>query len=298
MESECHRCTQSGETTLVSAQRNPCRKPSRDRPVPSHLRQELIETEATQLIGAAPYEPTESRVAERNGSRPRLLTTKAGDVELKIPKLRKGSFFPQAPTIADFMDFQMSAMPPDEHLTAWLGSSRDPVMVMGSSRSARTEPAVEYWPGWACAIPVKRHQSSSWAGAECGTGALTRSPADFAHAFVNATWTLEDHSGRSALDDGEDSNDSDEGRDRRVAARPVTARKSTPFSVKRRPMSMQLGPLSCRWFPTRPSARARVAVTVAISAWNPQTSVGDRRKPKFRGRVAVRRRVGRLVWVA
>lgn len=56
--------------------------------------QELIETEATQLIGAAPYERTESRVTERNGSRPRLLSTKAGDVELKIPKLRKGSFFP------------------------------------------------------------------------------------------------------------------------------------------------------------------------------------------------------------
>ena len=30
----------------------------------------------------------------RNGHRPRLLTTQAGDVELKIPKLRKGSFFP------------------------------------------------------------------------------------------------------------------------------------------------------------------------------------------------------------
>lgn len=56
--------------------------------------QELIETEATHLIGAAPYERAESRVNERNGSRPRLLSTKAGDVELRIPKLRKGSFFP------------------------------------------------------------------------------------------------------------------------------------------------------------------------------------------------------------
>ena len=31
---------------------------------------------------------------ERNDSRPRLLTTQAGDVELRIPTLRKGSFFP------------------------------------------------------------------------------------------------------------------------------------------------------------------------------------------------------------
>ena len=56
--------------------------------------QELIEIEATDHIGAARYERTDSRVTERNGSRPRLLTTQAGDVGLRIPKLRKGSFFP------------------------------------------------------------------------------------------------------------------------------------------------------------------------------------------------------------
>jgi len=56
--------------------------------------QELIEAEATERIGAGRYESGESRVTERNGSRDRLLATQAGDVELKIPKLRKGSFFP------------------------------------------------------------------------------------------------------------------------------------------------------------------------------------------------------------
>jgi putative transposase len=56
--------------------------------------QELIETEATEQIGAARYERAESRVTERNGARPRLVATQAGDVELRIPKLRKGSFFP------------------------------------------------------------------------------------------------------------------------------------------------------------------------------------------------------------
>jgi putative transposase len=56
--------------------------------------QELIETEASEQIGAGRYERVESRVTERNGARPRLLTTQAGDVELRIPKLRKGSFFP------------------------------------------------------------------------------------------------------------------------------------------------------------------------------------------------------------
>ena len=56
--------------------------------------QELIELEATDEIGAARYERTDSRVTGRNGSRPRLLATQAGDVELRIPKLRGGSFFP------------------------------------------------------------------------------------------------------------------------------------------------------------------------------------------------------------
>ncbi|WP_415806894.1 transposase, partial [Mycobacterium avium] len=31
---------------------------------------------------------------QRNGSRPRTLSTIAGDLELRIPKLRSGSFFP------------------------------------------------------------------------------------------------------------------------------------------------------------------------------------------------------------
>src|SRR5436305_14449752 len=56
--------------------------------------QELIEMEASERIGAARYERAESRVTERNGARPRMLSTHAGDVELRIPKLRKGSFFP------------------------------------------------------------------------------------------------------------------------------------------------------------------------------------------------------------
>ena len=60
----------------------------------SFLYQALIEAEATEVVQAERHERTLSRTIQRNGSRPRLLTTKAGDVELKIPKLRKGSFFP------------------------------------------------------------------------------------------------------------------------------------------------------------------------------------------------------------
>lgn len=56
--------------------------------------QALIDAEATEVIGASPHERTEARTNQRNGSRSRSLTTKAGDVDLSIPKLRKGSFFP------------------------------------------------------------------------------------------------------------------------------------------------------------------------------------------------------------
>jgi putative transposase len=49
--------------------------------------QALIEAEATEVIGADRYQRTASRTTHRNGSRARLLSTKAGDVELRIPKL-------------------------------------------------------------------------------------------------------------------------------------------------------------------------------------------------------------------
>jgi putative transposase len=56
--------------------------------------QALIDLEASEKIGAARYERNDTRTTHRNGSRSRLLSTKAGDVELAIPKLRAGSFFP------------------------------------------------------------------------------------------------------------------------------------------------------------------------------------------------------------
>jgi putative transposase len=56
--------------------------------------QELIEAEATEAIGAAPGEHSDQRATWRNGHRERLLTTQAGDLDLKIPKVRTGSFFP------------------------------------------------------------------------------------------------------------------------------------------------------------------------------------------------------------
>jgi putative transposase len=56
--------------------------------------QALIEAELTAVIGAAPHQRTETRTGMRNGYRQRTVSTTAGDLELKIPRLRAGSFFP------------------------------------------------------------------------------------------------------------------------------------------------------------------------------------------------------------
>src|ERR671932_65346 len=56
--------------------------------------QSLIDTELTATIGAQPWERSDTRTNQRNGSRPRMLSTNAGDLQLRIPKLRVGLFFP------------------------------------------------------------------------------------------------------------------------------------------------------------------------------------------------------------
>lgn len=58
------------------------------------LYQELIDAEAAAFIGAAPFERTPERVTQRNGTRSKTITTTAGQLDLRLPKLRQGSFFP------------------------------------------------------------------------------------------------------------------------------------------------------------------------------------------------------------
>ncbi|MDA8386407.1 MAG: IS256 family transposase [Actinomycetota bacterium] len=58
------------------------------------LAQAVIETELEQVIGAGRYERSEARTNQRNGSVPRRWDTPVGTMELAIPKLRQGSFFP------------------------------------------------------------------------------------------------------------------------------------------------------------------------------------------------------------
>src|SRR6476660_799834 len=57
--------------------------------------QQLMEAEVTELVGAARGERApEERLTQRNGYRARRWATRAGEIELAIPKIRRGSYFP------------------------------------------------------------------------------------------------------------------------------------------------------------------------------------------------------------
>jgi len=56
--------------------------------------QRLMELEAESLTGAPYGKRREDRVNQRNGFRDRIWETRAGTIELRVPKLRHGSYFP------------------------------------------------------------------------------------------------------------------------------------------------------------------------------------------------------------
>jgi hypothetical protein len=64
------------------------------RAVAEAVLQLLMETDVEGLIGAGRYERSGERTTWRNGYRDRTLDTRLGALQLRIPKLRQGSYFP------------------------------------------------------------------------------------------------------------------------------------------------------------------------------------------------------------
>jgi putative transposase len=60
----------------------------------THVVQRLMDFEIEQRCGAGYGERTDERNNSRNGYRDRLWETRAGSIDLRIPKLRRGSYFP------------------------------------------------------------------------------------------------------------------------------------------------------------------------------------------------------------
>jgi transposase-like protein len=58
------------------------------------LAQTLMELELTQQVGAERYERALTRTGQRNGYREREWDTRVGTIELQVPRVRDGSFFP------------------------------------------------------------------------------------------------------------------------------------------------------------------------------------------------------------
>jgi len=46
----------------------------------------------TEHVGAAPYERTDTRTGQRNGYKPRTLSTRVGTLNLAVPQDREGTF--------------------------------------------------------------------------------------------------------------------------------------------------------------------------------------------------------------
>jgi putative transposase len=55
---------------------------------------ELMDAEVAAHVGAEYGERSPDRVTHRNGYRPRAWDTRVGEIELAIPRLRQGSYFP------------------------------------------------------------------------------------------------------------------------------------------------------------------------------------------------------------
>ena len=64
------------------------------RAVAEAVLQLLMESDVEGMIGAGRYERSGERTTWRNGYRDRTLDTRLGALQLRIPKLRQGSYFP------------------------------------------------------------------------------------------------------------------------------------------------------------------------------------------------------------
>ncbi len=62
------------------------------REIVQRVLQEVLETEMTEHVGAAPHERTAERKGHRNGYKPRTLRTRVGTLNLLVPQDREGTF--------------------------------------------------------------------------------------------------------------------------------------------------------------------------------------------------------------
>jgi len=87
------------------------------RTVAEAVLQLLMEADVEGLIGAGRYERSGERTTWRNGYRDRALDTRLGSLQLRIPKLRQGSYFPPFPEARKVSEKALIAVIQE----AWIG---------------------------------------------------------------------------------------------------------------------------------------------------------------------------------
>src|SRR5689334_24619441 len=90
-----------------------------------------LETEA--LCGAAPGERSVDRLDQRNGYRDRDWQTRAGTVELRIPKLRRGSYFPTFLEPRRMAEKALTAVIQEAYNSGRFGNARNAIHCRGSA---------------------------------------------------------------------------------------------------------------------------------------------------------------------
>ncbi len=122
----------------------------------------LMALEVEGLTGAAPGERTPARINHRNGYRDRVWETRAGTVELKIPKLRKGSYFPGFLEPRRMAEKALAAVIQEAYIQGVSTRSVDnPVQAMGMSGISKSQ-----------SLPPRRRGSRG-----CAARSTTRSTA-------------------------------------------------------------------------------------------------------------------------
>ena len=64
------------------------------RPLAATVLQIIMDADVEALVGAGRHERSDGRLTYRNGYRDRTLETRLGSLNLRIPKLRQGTYFP------------------------------------------------------------------------------------------------------------------------------------------------------------------------------------------------------------